>query len=151
MLTLRRYKSDDCQILADLFYDTVHFVNSKDYTEEQLNVWATGYVDLNAWNSSFKEHYTIVAQDGGTIVGFGDIDRTGYLDRLYVHKFYQRQGIASAICDKLESSCECNITTHASITARPFFENRGYRIEKEQYVERHGIFLKNYIMVKIKI
>lgn len=130
MLTLRRYKSDDCEMLAKLFYDTVHTVNSRDYTEEQLNVWATGYADLNVWDASFKEHFTVVAEDEGKIVGFGDIDFAGYLDRLYVHKFYQRRGIASAICDRLESSCECNITTHASITARPFFENRGYRVEK---------------------
>jgi len=28
------------------FYNTVHSINAKDYTEEQLNVLATGSVDL---------------------------------------------------------------------------------------------------------
>lgn len=37
------------------------------------------------------EHYTIVAVKNKIIVGFGDIDRTGYLDRMYVHKDFQRQ------------------------------------------------------------
>ena len=34
-------------------------------------------------------HHTIVAECGNEIVGFGDIDDTGYLDRLYVHKDHQ--------------------------------------------------------------
>lgn len=42
------------------------------------------------------------------------------------------------------------IVTHASITARPFFEKRGYAVIKEQQVERQGIFLTNYVMVKQK-
>ncbi len=48
MLTLRKYKSEDCPILAQLFYDTVHTINAADYTEEQLNVWATGTVVIEA-------------------------------------------------------------------------------------------------------
>ncbi len=33
-----------------LAYNTVHTVNAKDYTKEQLDVWATGIVDLEKWN-----------------------------------------------------------------------------------------------------
>ena len=77
------------------------------------------------------------------------MDESGYLDRLYVHKDQQRQGIATAICDALESVSVVNIfTTHASITARPFFEKRGYAVIKEQQVERRGVKLTNYIMKK---
>ena len=64
----------DCDQLARLFFQTVHSVNAKDYTKEQLDVWATGNVDLNRWDMSFKEHYTIIATDNSEIVGFGDID-----------------------------------------------------------------------------
>ena len=58
---IREYKPADCAQLAELFYRTVHSVNAKDYTEEQLNVWATGNVDLDEWNRSFLKHNTIVA------------------------------------------------------------------------------------------
>ena len=119
---IREYKPADCAQLAELFYQTVHSVNAKDYTEEQLNVWATGNVDLDEWNRSFLKHKTIVARADGNIVGFGDIDKTGYLDRLYVLKDYQRQGVASAICNKLEAFAKGKLlTTPASITAKPFF------------------------------
>lgn len=119
-MVIREYISSDCERLADLFFQTVHSVNAKDYTTEQLNVWATGNVDLSVWNNSFLEHYTLVAVENDVIVGFGDIDNTGYLDRLFVHKGYQRQGIATALCDRLEAGFD-KVTTHASITASDYF------------------------------
>lgn len=147
-MQLRRYKQSDCRELAELFYKTVHTVNAADYNNEQLNAWATGHVDFEAWNKSLLEHYSIVAVDNGIIVGFGDIDQTGYLDRLYVHADYQGRGIATAICNKLEQSVSGKIVTHASVTAKPFFEKRGYKVIKEQSVERQGVFLTNYVMEK---
>lgn len=147
-MILRKYIPADCESLARLFYQTVHSVNTKDYTEEQRNAWADGCLDLEEWNRSFSQHHTIVALEDEIIVGFGDIDRTGYLDRLYVHKDYQTQGIATAICNDLEQAFPVErITTHASITAKPFFEHRGYRIVKEQQVIRRGIALTNYVMM----
>ncbi|MDD7388557.1 MAG: GNAT family N-acetyltransferase [Lachnospiraceae bacterium] len=148
-MQLRGYKTSDCEKLAELFFNSVHSINAKDYTEEQLNVWATGKVDLQEWDKSFQEHKTIVAVEGGEIIGFGDMDNTGYLDRLFVHKDHQREGIASAICDKLEYSVNGKrISTHASITAKPFFEKRGYFAVIEQQVVRSGVSLTNYLMEK---
>lgn len=147
-MKLRDYRPSDCKELTELFYDTVHHVNARDYTEEQLNAWATGKVDLEAWDRSLREHHSVVAVEGETITGFGDMDETGYLDRLFVHKDYQGQGIASAICDALEQAVQGRIVTHASITAKPFFEKRGYRVVWEQQVERQGVLLTNFIMEK---
>ena len=87
-----------------------------------MNAWATGRLDLEKWNRSFQEHYSLVAADNGIIVGFGDIDETGYLDRLFVHADYQGKGIATAIRNQLELAVKGNITTHASITAKPFLK-----------------------------
>lgn len=148
-MILRRYRSADCEEMAKLFYDTVHEVNIRDYTVEQVNAWADGNVDLAAWDKSFTEHYTVVAEENGVIVGFGDITEGGYLDRLYVHKDYQRKGIATAICDKLESYPDTDeLTVHASITAKPFFISRGYTVVKEQEVVRRGVVLTNFVMKK---
>ncbi len=147
-MLIREYQSSDCEELAELFYNTVHTVNARDYTKEQLNVWATGKVDLEKWNQTLLEHYSVVAVDNRIIIGFGDIDETGYLDRLFVHKDYQGKGVATAICNKLEQNAHEKIVTYASITARLFFEKRGYIVLKEQQVERQGILLKNYLMEK---
>ncbi|MCI9597262.1 MAG: GNAT family N-acetyltransferase [Firmicutes bacterium] len=148
-MIIRKYLPSDCKHLAKLFYQTVHSINAKDYTDEQLNAWATGNVDMEGWNRSLSENFSLVAMKDGIIIGFGDIDRTGYLDRLYVHKDYQNQGIATAICDKLEYAFQARkITTHASITAKPFFLHRGYTIIKKQQVIRSNVPLTNYVMEK---
>ena len=148
-MMIREYQSTDCKELTELFWNTVHTVNAKDYTKEQLDVWATGKVDLTRWGQSFSAHYTVVAILDNMLAGFGDIDETGYLDRLYVHKDYQRRGIATAICDSLEQAFEVEkVVSHVSITARPFFEARGYLVRKEQQVVREGISLTNYVMEK---
>ena len=57
--------------------------------------------------------------------------------------------MCSAICEALERAADtAGLTTHASITARPFFEKRGWQVVKEQQVERRGVLLTNYIMKK---
>ena len=142
-LTVRPYRPSDCPILAELFYQTVHGVCGRDYTPQQLDAWADGQVDLAAWDASFQAHTTLVAEWDGVIVGFADLADGGYLDRLYVHRDYQRRGIAAALCDGLPGAR----LTHASLTARPFFERRGWRVEREQQVARHGVNLTNFVMV----
>lgn len=151
-ITLRPYSPADITAVADLFYNTVHTVNRRDYTDIQLDAWADGNIDFDKWNSSFLSNITVIAEIAeinSMIVGFGDITHDGYLDRLYVHKDYQHIGVATAICDYLESRTDSDkITTHASITARPFFEKRGYMAVKEQQVIRHNVALTNYVMEK---
>lgn len=124
-MILRDYMPSDCREMAELFFDTVHTVNRGDYSEEQVNAWADGSPDLEKWNRSFLAHTTVVAEEDGRIVGFGDIDPDGYLDRLYVRSDKQRKGIASAVCERLENAVGAAvITTHASITARGFLKKR---------------------------
>ena len=149
MLILRNYTAADSAETANLFYETVHAVNRRDYTEKQLDAWAGGVPDSNGWNRSFNGHICLVAVSDEKIVGFGDITPDGYLDRLYVHKDFQRRGIAAAICNALEAAVDAEkITVHASITAKPFFERRGYGVVKEQKVVRHDVELTNYVMKK---
>ena len=98
---------------------------------------------------AFCGHYALVAEEDGAVIGFGDIDATGYLDRLYVHKGHQGRGVATALCDALEQYAAGRpVTVHASITARPFFEKRGYRVCRRQQVLRAGVALTNFVMEK---
>ncbi|WP_369283577.1 GNAT family N-acetyltransferase [Oscillibacter sp. GMB15532] len=151
-MELRNYKPEDCVALAELFFNTVHSINARDYTNPQLNAWATGNVDISVWNKSFLAHNTLVAEINRVIVGFGDMDDTGYLDKLFVHKDYQGKGIAAAIINKLEQQAGLKnislFTTHASITAKPFFEKHGYFVVQENLVVRNDIKLTNFIMEK---
>lgn len=148
----RDYRPEDCTEIVNLFYETVHAVNKRDYTESQLNVWATKNIDLELWNKSFLKNFTVVACEEELIIGFGDINDSGYLDRLYVHKDYQGKGIASKIVNSLEDYIKklgvTIITTEASITAKNFFESKGYKVIKSQQVKRGNELLKNFVMEK---
>lgn len=147
-MIIREYSSADCAELMRLFRETVLSVCLRDYTPEQAEAWAAGASDFQRWDAAFLSNFTLIAEMFGEIVGFGSIDDTGYLDMLYVGKNHQREGIASAICDRLERAADGEITVHASITARGFFEKRRYAVVSEQQVVRRGVALKNFVMRK---
>ena len=148
-MNIRKYNPADINEILNLFYDSVHCVCTKDYTTEQLNAWADRNVNADKWNDLFNQHYTLVVHHDHRIVGFGDIDDTGYLDKLYVHKDYQKLGVGSLICDALEQYNGENTTTvHSSISAKTFFERRGYIVVCKQEVFRNGVSLINYKMQK---
>lgn len=146
---LHSYQTSDCKEMAALFYDTIHAINIKDYRKEQVDAWAPGVADIENWDQKFISTKTLVAKEKQRIIGFANMDREGYLDFLYVHKDYQNRGVATALCNRLECGIDTSIFfTFASITAKPFFEHRGYRVVNEQQVLCRGVALTNYRMEK---
>ena len=126
-MKLRQYQSKDCGGMSELFYDTVHTVNRRDYTEEQVCAWADGHVDPDVWNRSFLEHFTVIAEDNGTLVGFGDMAKDGYLDRLYVHRDHQGKGIGRALWEYLlQNSDNRRFTVNSSPAAVDFYHALGF-------------------------
>ncbi len=147
-ISLRRYNSADLDELVSLFCGSVRNVCRNDYTPEQLDAWADA-PDFSEWDKDFSEKYTLVARFDGKIAGFGNIDKSGVLDMLYVHRDFQRLGIAAEICTALEKYPNADeITVHASKTARGFFEHRGYITVEEKRVRRRNKLLTNYTMTK---
>lgn len=151
-MELRRYRPEDLPEIVNLFSDSIHHVAIQDYTPQQVRAWALSANDLMGRNTFFMKLYTIVATIDTKIVGYGNIDDSGYLDHLYVHRDYQRLGIASCICDELERHAAQQgisvISVHASKTARSFFEQRGFLLLYENEVQRHGVILINFYMQK---
>jgi putative acetyltransferase len=95
----------------------------------------------------------LVAVCNGVIAGFADMDKSGYLDRLFVNKDYQGVGIATALVTELErrvgqNSAVC-FKTCASVTAKPLFEKLGYTVQAENIAVRRGVSLVNFRMAKV--
>lgn len=149
-MKIREYMPQDAQATIDLFYDTVHQINRRDYTQEQIEVWASKDRSIDQWNQSLLAHYSLVVEKDGQIIGFGDIDETGYLDRFYIHYQFQRVGAGRLLLAALEAYTCKDIVTHASITAKPFFMKMGYEVKHSQIVERSGVQMENYVMIKKK-
>ena len=39
-IQVRRYQDGDAKFLSQIYCNTIHTVNAKDYTKEQLDAWA---------------------------------------------------------------------------------------------------------------
>jgi len=147
---LRSYRAEDNPQLAALFFETIHAVTAADYTEAQREAWAPQNIDADTWCTPFLHDYTLIAEQGNTIVGFANLTAGGHLDRLYVHKGHQRKGIAAQLTAALHAQAQADghseITADVSITAKPFFLAQGYTVVQENRVERAGQYLTNYTM-----
>ncbi|ASZ16717.1 GNAT family N-acetyltransferase [Bacillus cereus] len=152
---IRAFHKDDLGQVLQLFYETVHTINAKDYNVLQLQAWAPDQLDRESWLKSLEKNISYVAEHNGVIVGFGDYNEDHYVDRLFTHKDYQRKRIASYILQKLEQEAvnlgHRGIYTEASITAKPFFESKGFICIKEQKKEHNGQIFINYVMKKIAL
>ncbi|MBS9804723.1 GNAT family N-acetyltransferase [Bacillus cereus] len=152
-IIIRTFEKEDLDQVLQLFYETVHTVNARDYNELQLQAWAPKRLDRESWLQSLEKNISYVADNNGVIVGFGDYNDEHYVDRLFTHKDYQGKGIASYILQELEKEAVSlghgEIYTEASITAKPFFESKGFACIKEQNKQHNGQNFINYVMKKI--
>ena len=150
---VRAYRPDDAPTLLAIFRDSVRRSAHHAYSPQQLAAWAPDQMDAGAWAERRASRPTWVAEVEGRVVGFSDLEADGHLDMLYVMVDFQGRGVASALLDTVLSAARARgltcVFTEASLTARPFFERRGFRILGEQTVERNGQRLVNVRMERV--
>ncbi|TYR81758.1 GNAT family N-acetyltransferase [Priestia megaterium] len=150
-MMIRPYKPADSAKLINLFQQTVTTVNRQHYWAAQIEIWA----NQTAWVNRLEKQFCFVAVINSYIVGFITLTNEGLIDLLYVHKNFQRQGIASSLLASAEEKAiQLNLSqlvTEASITAEPFFESHHYKIEKKQVKKINNIPFTNYLMIKTLI
>jgi len=138
--------------ISSLFYNTIQNINIKDYSREKVDCWTAKAFDKEKWSDKIKNQYFLLAMLDEKVVGFSSLEKDGYLDYLFVHKDYQRQGIASklmtSILDKANEQKNIFIYSDVSITAKDFFLNNGFLVEKEQRKNLENLYLTNYKMIK---
>jgi putative acetyltransferase len=151
-IDVRRYRPGDLAGLIALFRETVRRINGRDYSPQQVMAWAPDQIDARQWRHRFDNKAVWVADLDGAPVGFVDVARDGLIDMLYVHAEHQGKGIASLLLRTAEASARTHglmrLFTEASITARPFFEHRGFRVIAPQRVMRWAQEFLNYRMDK---
>ncbi|AYW45038.1 GNAT family N-acetyltransferase [Tetragenococcus koreensis] len=145
---IRKYTFTDKKAVIEMIKQTIQTINKNDYDENQLKAWSN--IDESSWTDSVKEHQAIVmVSDRNKIVGFADMDNDGYLDRLFVHKDFQRMRIGDKLVNDLEEkNTGKKFSTFASITAKPFFEALGYKLVRKNVAPVRGQQLENYYMEK---
>lgn len=149
---IRKGQLDDLSELQQLFVDTITTVCKEDYNSKQIHVWTSGVGDKKRWQDIMAQQFVLIARDNEKIIGFCTLDNGNYIDLLYVHKDYQRQGIANRLYAQIEKESrrqgENLLTANVSKTAKPFFESVGFDVTKEQTVVRQGVELTNFKMTK---
>ena len=160
-ITIRSYKASDLVAVIQLFKEAVTAINIRHYSPEQIAVWTE--VDPVRWQAKLEAMIVFVAVSAeasgvgwaeidSIIVGFADMTREGYLDHLYVHKDYQARWVSLHLFKAIEKAARdlglTKITTDCSITAKVPAERMGFKVMKEQIVEKKDMQFINYHMEK---
>lgn len=151
--TIRVAQPSDAVELQKLYQSTVLVINRRDYSQAEVEDWASCGDNLSKLEGMIETHYFIVAVDQlSQIVGFSSITPQGYLHSMFVHKDFQGRGIATLLLKEIERYALATgierITSEVSLTARPFFEKWGYTVEVEQKRRANQLCLTNFWMAK---
>lgn len=149
-ITVRNYNPRDVEIIMDIFIDAVTNTASKDYSPQQVKAWAQ--VDRERWLKRCSNRNVWIAEIDGVAAGFTDLENDGHLDMMFVHSRFNNMGVASVLLLTVEHAARKlnlrKIFTEASLTAKPFFEKRGFIVVTQQQVEIRSEVLSNFKMEK---
>ncbi|MCV9933985.1 GNAT family N-acetyltransferase [Flavobacterium sp. LS1R47] len=151
-MNLRKATISDLKEMQELYIETIKHVCKDDYTPFQINVWISGAKNTERWIDVINTQFVLLAIIQDKITGFGTLKNGDYIDFFYIHKDFQRQGIANRLLTELEFEAKKQhskvISSDVSITAKPFFEKKRFIVKAEQRNIRLGVELINYKMEK---
>jgi putative acetyltransferase len=147
---IRRYAPGEEAPLFDVYFTAIHLVASHDYSAEQIEAWAPRSLDMAIWQKKIREIRPFVAVLNGELVGYADVQPTGYIDHFFVSGNHPRRGIGSLLMTRIvEEARSLSIpvlTSDVSRTAQPFFARFGFAIVEQRHPEVRGIVIPNALM-----
>jgi putative acetyltransferase len=149
-MIIRPFREGEEGALRQVFLSAVHATASRDYRLDQVEAWAPEAVDPEAWASRIRAIRPCVAEEGGVILGYADLQPDGHIDHFFVAAEAGGKGVGSALMGRLvETALERGIPflhSEVSLTARAFFERWGFVAEAAQTVVIRGVPLENFKM-----
>lgn len=149
-LSIRPYLAADAEATLRIFERAVRITARSGYSEAEVEAWLGGPRELAAWSADRARVRTFVADIDGTVAGFADLSEAGYVDRLFVDPDFGGRGVATALLADVRRSAHdlgiTEMTTHASLVARPVFEAAGFRVEYAETVVKDGERLNRFFM-----
>ncbi|OQW39340.1 MAG: hypothetical protein A4C66_11225 [Nitrospira sp. HN-bin3] len=151
-MVVREYRAHHLEAVVALFGRSVRQIAGRDYDEQQIAAWAPEHPDMDVWADRLGSGTVLVAEEGERMAGFARLDEDGNIDLLYVDPAFERCGVATRLVEKLTEMAKNlgfrRLHADVSVTARPFFEAQGFEVVEGQSVERRGVVLRNYRMVR---
>ena len=143
---------EDLREILQVFSNAISITCAGDYSAQQLEAWASGSAYTDRWIAKMRSQYFVLAIVANQVAGFASLENDHHVDFLFVEPGHQHQGIATALLHQLEEESrrrrQTRMTTNASITARPFFEQRGFTVLEQQQVTIGSVQLTNFRMEK---
>lgn len=151
-VNLRPYAPGDTEALADVLRDSIRGLGSPAYSSGQVDAWASYPEDMDDFRTLLSGGVTLVAEDGGDVLAFGQLHPADHVEFLYCRAAHVRKGIASELYRRLEAIAIAAgvgmMRTEASRVSRAFFEKFGYRVQEIELVQRCGETLERFRMTK---
>ena len=148
----RPYEPTDLPGIMETCTTSIRALAAACYSPEQIAAWVSLLADEVHWRERLSRLHTLVAESDGRLAGFAAYTDDGYLDFLYTHPAFAREGVATRLYGRAESMWRAlgvaRVTTHASLAARPFFERHGFQVEREECVECRNVSLRRFAMYK---
>ncbi|GAB4482188.1 MAG: GNAT family N-acetyltransferase [Burkholderiaceae bacterium] len=149
---LRPYRPGDAEALAALFRASARVLGAKAYSPAHVEAWARHPEDLDEFRTRLGQGTTLVALDGDSRIGFGQLNPADTVEFLYVAPTHARRAVAQAIYDALEAQARelGTATLHAAASrlSKPFFEKNGWHVVAIDQVARFGVVFERYRMRK---
>ncbi|MET0154697.1 MAG: GNAT family N-acetyltransferase [Rickettsiales bacterium] len=151
-ITLRPFIPSDINAVNDVFTQAVRIRTAPHYSDEQRRAWAPDRHDKSARIAKCLRCATRLAVIETRVVGFVSAEANGHIDMLYVRPEHTKKGVGGILLawaeDYAAGEGAQRFFAEVSITARPFFEKKGFFAVKEQKVELNGVIFINYEMIK---
>jgi GNAT superfamily N-acetyltransferase len=151
-LTIRKYRAEDAQALTEIFYNAVEANSGDGYSPQQIRAWAPLPIDYASWKRRLDQHRPWVALLHSSPIGFISLRPDGGVGLAYVHRAFQRRGVASKLYEALENEARLEgfdkLHVEASHAAKPLFERLGYKVTQCNKKIRNGLTLVNWKMTK---
>jgi putative acetyltransferase len=132
-VSIRAASPDDLESIRSLQARSIGEVCSSDYDSDQIAAWLSA-LDPDRYPAMLATRYAIVAEDDGTVVGFGmaDLD-SAILNAVYIIPSRLRDGIGSRLVSAIEEAARGagadRLDLNATLGAVSFYESLGYVLD----------------------
>ncbi|ATC65907.1 GNAT family N-acetyltransferase [Nibricoccus aquaticus] len=116
-------------------------------------MWASYPASGGDFEERLARGGVIVAEVGGAVVAFGQLEPVDHVAFLYCQGAFARRGLASAIYAEMEMRARAagakELRTEASRISRLFFERQGFAVTEVEQSVRLGVTFERFKMRKV--